>query len=103
MLTTLIEALAALCPETHHFYAPPNTMPPYLVWAEDGGNDLGANNQHVERAVTGSLNLFTRDEADPLIRGVRSLMDRLPVAYSLISVSWEEETGLIHYSWDWEV
>ena len=38
----------------------------YFVWQEDGSNDLEANGIHQERAVTGSTDLFTNVEFDPL-------------------------------------
>lgn len=103
MLTTFIESLAALWEKTYHFIAPPNTEPPYIVWTEDGGNDLKANNRHAEKITTGTLDLFVRYETDPLIQRIPAFLNNFPVAYSLVSVSYEEETGFLHYSWDWEV
>lgn len=103
MLTTFIETVAKLWEKTYHFTAPPNTEPPYIVWKEDGNNDLNSNNRHSEKIVTGTMDLFIRSETDPLIRKLPALMNDFPAAYSLISVEYEEETGLLHYSWDWEV
>ena len=37
----------------------------YFVWQEDGANDLEANDGHAERAVTGTTDLFTKQEFDP--------------------------------------
>ena len=37
----------------------------YFVWQEDGANDLEADGLHVERAITGSTDLFTKQEFDP--------------------------------------
>ena len=34
----------------------------YFVWQEDGRNDLEADGEHVETAVTGSTDLYTRQE-----------------------------------------
>lgn len=103
MLTTFIKALVALNEKTFHFLAAPNTEAPYIVWAEDGANDLAANNEHAEKVLTGTVDLFTRQEADPLISSIPSTMGRIPVAYSLSVVQYEEETGLLHYTWDWEL
>lgn len=102
MLTTFIKALVALNERTFHYFASPQTEAPYIVWAEDGANDLVANNGHSEKMLTGTVDLFTREEADPLFQSIPEVMDRIPVAYSLTTVQYEEETGLIHYSWDWE-
>ena len=55
----------------------------YLVWQEDGANDLEAGGAH--EALEAAL------DADPAI------------AWSKESVQYEEDTGLIHHEWRWEV
>ena len=37
----------------------------YFVWQEEGANDFEAGNQHAERTITGSTDLFTKQEFDP--------------------------------------
>ena len=37
----------------------------YFVWQEDGSNDLAGDNGHGERAVTGTTDLYTKQELDP--------------------------------------
>ena len=34
----------------------------YFVWQEDGTNDLTADDTHAEKAVTGTTDLFTKQE-----------------------------------------
>lgn len=75
----------------------------YFVWQEDGANDLVANNAHVEGAVTGSTDLFTKQEFDPWAEALGPALTSCGIAWRLVSVSYEENTGFIHYSWDWEV
>ena len=99
----LKNALVALTEECHHFYAPPNTEPAYIVWKEDGRNDLAANNAHEEKAWTGTVELYTRNDNDPLVSGIDNALDSVGAVWSLISVDYEYESGLIHYSWDWEL
>ena len=75
----------------------------YFVWAETGANDLMAGGGHAERAVSGTTDLFTKVEFDPWAEALEDSLSRYGIAWSLVSVALEEETGFIHYSWDWEV
>lgn len=75
----------------------------YFVWQEDGRNDLEADGIHAEEAVTGFTDLFTSVEFDPWGQALQDSFDRLGVAWSLRDVQYEEETGIIHYTWDWQV
>lgn len=75
----------------------------YFVWAEDGANDLLAGNSHAERAMTGRTDFYTKQEFDPWAGALEQSFVDHGIAWSLVSVDYEEETGFIHYSWDWEV
>lgn len=37
----------------------------YFVWQEEGANDFEAGNQHAERTITGSTDLFTSRSLTP--------------------------------------
>lgn len=102
-MRSFIEALVTVTDRTYHHFAPPGTDVPYVVWAETGRNDLLAGNTHAERAWVGTVDLFTATEAEPMVCDLENAFEAVNVAYSLISVDYEEETGLIHYSWDWEM
>lgn len=75
----------------------------YFVWQEDGANDLDANNSHAEHAVTGRTDLYTKQEFDPWADALGEALSSHGIAWSLVSMSYEENTGSYHYSWDWEV
>lgn len=75
----------------------------YFVWREDGANDLTANNSHAEKAVTGVTDLFTKQEFDPWADALGESLSSYGIAWRLVSVDYEDTTGLTHYSWDWEV
>lgn len=76
----------------------------YFVWQEDGANDFDAGGAHAERAVAGSTDLFTKQEFDPWARKFEKALDAAPdIAWALESVQYEEETGVYHYEWTWEV
>jgi hypothetical protein len=75
----------------------------YFVWQEDGANDLEAGNIHIEKAVTGTTDLFTKREFDPWKDAFEQSLDRSGLAWYLNSVQYEEDTGFWHYEWVWEV
>lgn len=75
----------------------------YFVWQEDGANDFEAGGIHAEKAVTGSTDLFTKQEFDPWRDELEAAFDAAEIAWRLNSCQFEEETGFWHYEWDWEV
>lgn len=75
----------------------------YFVWQEDGGNDLNADGLHAERAVTGFTDLFTTVEFDPWAADLGDSFDALGISWEMRDIQYEEETGITHYTWDWEV
>lgn len=75
----------------------------YFVWQEDGSDDLAASNGHTERAVTGSTDLYTKVEFDPWAEALGKALSREFIAWNLVGVEFEAETGFWHYSWDWTV
>lgn len=75
----------------------------YFVWQEDGANDLEADGLHAERAITGSTDLFTKQEFDPWKEQFEAAMEASGLPWSYNSFQYEEETGYYHYEWYWEV
>ena len=75
----------------------------YFVWQEDGANDLEANGAHAEQAVSGTTDLFTKQEFDPWVRELGARLDDFGIAWYLNPVQYEEDTGFWHYEWVWEV
>lgn len=75
----------------------------YFVWQEDGADDLTANNQHIEKAITGITDLFTRKEFDPWKDQFEVALDAARIAWELNSIQFEADTGYWHYEWVWSV
>lgn len=75
----------------------------YFVWQEEGSDDLLADNRHVEKAVTGSTDLFTKRECDPWKDDFEAALDAAHIPYRLNSVQFEPDTGYWHYEWKWTV
>ena len=62
----------------------------YFVWQEEG-------------AITGSTDLFTKQEFDPWKDDFETSLNNNEIAWFLNSVQFEEDTGFYHYEWVWEV
>lgn len=75
----------------------------YFVWQEDGANDLKADNKHIGRAVTGTTDLFTKQEFDPWKEQFERALDEEGIAWEVNSIQYENETGFFHFEWRWEV
>lgn len=102
-LDELREALLEVTQAVYHFHAhkPPRR---YIVWAEDGAGDtVFANGRLQNQAITGTVDLFTDDPEDTaLFNGVQGALDQV-CAWRLNSIQYEDDTGLMHYEWVWEV
>mgnify|MGYP000882648308 FL=1 len=75
----------------------------YFVWQEEGAINFEAGNQHAERTITGSTDLFTKQEFDPWKDDFETSLNNNEIAWFLNSVQFEEDTGFYHYEWVWEV
>ena len=75
----------------------------YFVWQEDGQGGLGSDNRIGERYVTGTTDLFTKQEFDPWKDALEASFNAGRIAWRLNSVQYEEETGFYHYEWAWGV
>lgn len=75
----------------------------YFVWQEDGANDFIVGGHHVERAVTGTTDLFTKQEFDPWADEIGEAFSSFGIAWSLRDIQFEEDTEFYHHTWDWEV
>ena len=97
---TGVEGLAA-----YHYYVPDNVTAPYCIWSEDGeGESSHGDNHGRDQVVTGRADYYTRTEFDDAVDGIQDALDAEDnVCWSLYAVAYEPETGLVHYTWDWEV
>lgn len=74
----------------------------FVVWAEDGeDNSFHADNLKEEQKLTGTVDLFTNKEFDPIADDIQSILNTQQIGWYLASVLYEEETNLIHYQWRW--
>lgn len=76
----------------------------YFVWQADGEADCILDGKHAEKAVTGSTDLFTKQEFDPWKDKMEEAFDNAPdILWRLNSIQFEEDTGFWHYEWLWTV
>ena len=98
---TIIKAHTAVTDQVSHSLRMKSDR--YFVWQEDGANDFLAGNKHLEKAVTGTTDLYTKLEFDPWKEAFENSLNSLEISWYLNSVQYEEETGCTHYEWVWEV
>lgn len=76
----------------------------YLVWGETGAEPLRTGGHQAERITYGNLDCFTRDGSGLPMQKVEAELNKIEhFAFRLDSIQFEEETGLIHYAWDWSM
>lgn len=76
----------------------------YFVWQEENQTDLISDNRHGEIIVTGSTDLFTKQEFDPWKTAFEEALNESPyISWNLESIQYEEETGFYHFEWLWRV
>lgn len=75
----------------------------YIVWEEDGGNDLIADGKHCEKSTTGVVDLFTKIEFDPWKELIEEGFDASEIAWSYNDMDYEEDTGFFHHQWRWNI
>lgn len=102
-LQTIRDSLSVLIDSCYHYVALSNAVPPYIVLAEDGDNYLAADDHHAERAVTGTVDLYTKQENDPLKDSIEEALENAGASWYFNSFQYETETGLLHFEWVWEV
>lgn len=104
-LRPLVDALTRAVGERVYHYWRPKMEPPYCVWQEDAeGSDLTADNHKREQSITGSIEYFTQMEYDPVVDRIQqTLSETENVSWSLQMVQYENETNIIHHSWDFRV
>lgn len=105
LLTTLEklrQGFAALPGDVHHCWKPDLSFP-CTVWAEEGSDTLHADGCVVEQTLTGSTDYYTPEEIDPMVDTIQERMTAMGLAWALNSIQHEQDTGLHHWEWVWEV
>lgn len=89
--------------KVYHYHREKMTDP-FLVWQETGeGASFFADNGKREQTVAGTADYFTRTEYDEAVDEIQETLETTCSSWRLVSVQYEEETGRIHYEWEWEM
>ena len=99
MLDALATALAEANLNFAHYAWSKAPDGDYGTYSEDSGNDLTANDQHIERGTDCWLNYFTRDDSGTPRTTIEGILNGLGIPWYLNSVQYENNTGYIHYEW----
>ena len=100
---TGLATLSSSSYNVYHYYRPMMAAP-FIVWAEDSErDDLHADNQKAEVVVNINVDVFTQTEFDPLLDAVFNYLNDQGLPFSISGVDFEEDTRLIHYSFDVEL
>lgn len=99
MLDELIAALEGTGYSFAHFAWSEAPAGDYGTYAEDSGNDLMADGQHVESGIDGYINYFTRDDTGTPKLAIEAALNSLRIPWYLNTVQYENDTGYIHYEW----
>lgn len=78
---------------------------PYIVWAEDGqAGALYADNHMRQQALTGTVDYYTRTADDLNVAAIQAALNGVEgLCWRLNSIQYEDDTGLLHYEWVWEL
>ena len=99
LLEKIRNLLVPVADSVFHYVSAPNAIPPYIVWAEDGDSDLMSDDHHSERALTGTIDFYTKQESDPIKDAIEQALESGGVAWYFNSFQYENETGLLHFEW----
>lgn len=86
-----------------HYHKPANVTAPYAVWIEQNDDDFHADDDRAERCLEGIIDFYTQTEGDVKVDAIETALQSMSASWSLTGVQYEEDTALIHYSWDWSV
>ena len=96
------DALTVLSVNVYH-YERPKMAAPFVVWQEESGRTFEANNRSVEIYAAGTLDIYSKTEYDPLFDQTMDALTDAGIIWTLESIQYEDDTGLIHYELGWQV
>lgn len=88
-----------------HYRRPAGQGFPFGIWQEYSESDSEhASNRKKAQPVLIYLDWYTQREFDPIIDRIQNVLNEAPgIAFELSDVQYEEDTNVIHYSWNVEV
>lgn len=104
-LTKIRDSLTSIEDLKVYHYWRPKLEAPFLIWAEDGeGDSLHTGNHKSEQVITGTIDYYTLTDLDSMVDTIQDKLNTIEcLGWELSSVDYEDETNLIHYTWDFEI
>ena len=105
LLARIRDALTGIEGLTVYHYWHPRLEAPYCIWAEEGeGDSLHTGNHKSEQVITGTIDYYTKTDFDPMVDTIQETLNSIEnLGWNLDTVIYEDETNLIHFSWNWEI
>lgn len=105
LLARIRDALTGIEGLTVYHYWHPRLEAPYCIWAEEGeGDSLHTGNHKSEQVITGTIDYYTKTDFDPMVDTIQETLNTIEnLGWNLDTVIYEDETNLIHFSWNWEI
>lgn len=103
-LKAIRDALTPLTANVYHYWRP-KMEAPYIVWQETTeGTSFDADNHKAEQTISGTVDLYTKTEYDPLFDSIQEALQGIEaLSWRFTDAVFEDETGLIHQSWEWTI
>ena len=103
-LKAIRDALTPICDNVYHYWRP-KMQAPYILWQETSdGSSFDADNKKAEQAISGTVDLYSKTEYDPLFDSIQEALQGIEgLTWSFEDATFEDETGLIHHSWEWTI
>ena len=103
-LVPIRDMLVGILPNATYHYFRKVKKTQYIIWAEDSEeNAHHSDNVKQYQPVTGTIDLFTQTEYDPVVDQIQEGLNALGIVWELNSTQYEEETNLIHHEWIFKV
>lgn len=103
-LMAIRDALIPLTDNVFHYWRPQMSAP-YIIWEETSEDDsFHADNLKAEQAIRGTVDLYSKEEFDPLFDDIQEALNSIDgLGWTLSDAQYEDETGLIHHTWEWVI
>ena len=73
----------------------------YGTWSEEYGTEFKAGSVVAEQVMNGYVDYFTRDDSGAPKTAIEKAMTDAGIVWHLDTVQYENDTGYIHYTWEY--